>query len=81
MSVTAPPSAPSATTYLAERLLARRVQREVVQAAALEHREGMPEALFFQVDRHPCPEDALVEADQPVQVGRDELQVMDVVEQ
>jgi hypothetical protein len=28
--------------------------------------EGVSEAFFFEVDRNPCLEEALVEADQPV---------------
>ena len=41
--------------------------------------EGVAEALFFQVDRHPRFEDALVEGDQPVHVGGDERRVVDAV--
>ena len=43
--------------------------------------EGMPQASFFQFECHPRPEDVLVEGSQPVKVGDDERQVVDVVEQ
>src|SRR5215213_6584027 len=41
----------------------------------------MPQASFFQFECHPRPEDALVEGGQPVEVGGDERQVVDVIEQ
>ena len=43
--------------------------------------QHVPKALLFQVDPDPRIEDALVETDQPVQVVRDERQVVDVVQQ
>ena len=43
--------------------------------------EGMSQTLLLEVDGHARPEDAVVEADQPVHVGGDERQVMNVVEQ
>ena len=43
--------------------------------------EGVPQVLLLQVDRHPRPEDAFVEGDQPVHVGRDERQVVNAVQQ
>jgi hypothetical protein len=42
--------------------------------------EGVPQTLLIEVDRHTRAEDALVEVNQPIHVGRDKRQVMDIVQ-
>jgi hypothetical protein len=72
-------------TTLEKRLLTRRLDAghlERVQHRVRTHLdEGVANAFLLHIERHPCLEDALVKGDQPVHVGGDERQVMDVVEQ
>jgi hypothetical protein len=42
--------------------------------------KGVPQTLLFEVDRYARAENALVEINQPIHVGRDKRQVMDIVQ-
>jgi hypothetical protein len=41
----------------------------------------MATAVVIAIERHPCVEDALVERDEPIHVGCEERQVVQVVDQ